>query len=435
MFGTDVVKAIGISFLISLVVRIIGFVKEALIASIFGLSAIVDVYVLTLLMATYFVNPVAGSISTPLTVSLRRFEKSGKHWAQTVIVTKTMSVCLLIMIVTALLSGVASANFSNFEQFFQSENVKIAGLHKYMLLIGLFSAFAILADSVLAAQSRFGLQSSIKLCVPFTIILSCFFAPTNFLIEALFIGTIAGYFIESLASAICIRRVLTLPTIHTIFRFDFEFNQLLRQWPALAASGLVMSACLVVDQTMAVLAGEGAVAVISFGNRLTMGLLSLASDLWIVLFPQFIDQVTQKNFQQLRKSFIGLNLCIIGFGFLGCVLLSFLSDWLTMSLYQRGAFTSQDTEIVSKVQIFYFLHIPFYISIFINTRIVNAFEKPKLYFFGNAALLACNIFFNLILIKAFGVIGIAISTLISYAALAFFWFYVTLQLIRRSDTP
>ena len=37
-----------------------------------------------------------------------------------------------------------------------------------------------------------------------------------------------------------------------------------------------MSGCLIVDQTMAVLAGEGAVAMISFGNRLTLGLLSLA---------------------------------------------------------------------------------------------------------------------------------------------------------------
>ena len=50
----------------------------------------------------------------------------------------------------------------------------------------------------------------------------------------------------------------------------------MRQWPTLAVSGFVMSGCLIVDQTMAVLAGEGAVAMISFGNR-ALGLLSLVA--------------------------------------------------------------------------------------------------------------------------------------------------------------
>ena len=55
-----------------------------------------------------------------------------------------------------------------------------------------------------------------------------------------------------------------------------------------------MSGCVIVDQTMAVLAG-GAVAMISFGNRLTLGLLSLSSVLWTVLFPQFIDRSSIDN--------------------------------------------------------------------------------------------------------------------------------------------
>ena len=84
----------------------------------------------------------------------------------------------------------------------------------------------------------------------------------------------------------------------------------------MVASSIVISGCVIVDQTMAILAGEGAVAMISFGNRLTLGLLSLASVLWTVLYPQFIDQVNNRRFSQLRQSLVWINVYVITLGLL-----------------------------------------------------------------------------------------------------------------------
>lgn len=430
--GSNVLKDIGRSFSISLAARSVGLVKEATIAGLFGVSALVDLYVLALIMATFFVGPVAGSICIPLTFKVRQLYQSGALETQKLIVTATISVSLLIMMVILVGLAVISGWLIEFQNSGLFSKFRDFHLNKYLLVVGLFSAFMVIADAVLSAQSRFATQSSIKFCVPTVIIVSCLMAPQHLLLHALFIGTIAGHFLETIIASFCIRGSLTMPGVRLISNIGDSFTSLLRQWPPMVASSIVVSGCVIVDQTMAVLAGEGSVAMISFGNRLTLGLLSLVSVLWIVLFPQFIDQVTNRHFRQLRRSLVGINAVVIVLGLLGCAVLAFMSEWITALMYQRGAFTSEDTDIVSRIQVFYFLHIPFYIAILINARVVNAFEKTRLYLLCNIALLICNVVLNLAFIEMFGVLGIAAATLIAYSIIALLWFVVAWRLVQNA---
>ena len=316
--SSTVLKAIGLSFSISFVARVVGLFKEAVVASFFGLSAVVDVYVLALLVTTFFVGPVAGSISTPLTLRLQQLDQDGDVQPQSSVVTRTLFLCLIIMVIIVVTLDVISSSFLEFRYIGLLNGLKEYPFYRYLLVIGILSAISVIADATLSAQRRFGTQSSIKVCVPLAIVVSCLLAPENLLVEALFAGTVAGYLIEAMVASLCIRKFLT-PTKIKLFSFaDHGFGQLLRQWPTLAASGLVMSGCVIVDQTMAVLAGEGAVAMISFGNRLTLGLLSLASVLWTVLFPHFNDQVINRRFHQLRRSLVSLNIKLLCSAF--CVL-------------------------------------------------------------------------------------------------------------------
>lgn len=429
--GSNVLKDIWLSLSISLAARSVGLVKEAVVAGLFGVSAFVDLYVLAMIMATFFVGPVVSSICTPLTFRVRTLYQSGEIDIQKLVVTATLSVCLLIMLVIV---GVLAAMSPWFIKFQNSGLLgKFTGfnLDRYLLVVGLFSAFTVIADAVLAAQSRFVTQTSIKFCVPSLIIISCLLAPEHLLLHALFIGTIAGYAVETILASICIRDSLTMPGVRRFSNIAESFAPLLRQWPPMVASSIVISGCVIVDQTMAILAGEGAVAMISFGNRLTLGLLSLASVLWTVLYPQFIDQVNNRRFRQLRQSLVWINVYVISLGLLCCATLAFMSEWITALFYQRGAFTPENTDIVSRIQIFYFLHIPFYIAILINARIVNAFEKTGLYFCCNLILLIINILLNLFFVEIFGVVGIALATLLSYSFTYVIWFGVAFLLVRN----
>ena len=207
--GSTVLKSIGLSFSISLVVRIVGLFKEAVLASFFGLSAIVDVYILTLLLATFFVGPLAGSISTPLTVRLQHLGQNRDIQTQRAVISKILLLCLLIILAIMFVLDLTLGWFLEFRNIDLRAILGTSNFHRYLLLIALFSVVSVISDAALTAQRRFGTQSSIKFCVPLTIITSCVVAPEHLLVEALFAGTVAATSLKRWWW-LCIRKFLFL---------------------------------------------------------------------------------------------------------------------------------------------------------------------------------------------------------------------------------
>ena len=182
---------------------------------------------------------------------------------------------------------------------------------------------------------------------------------------------------------------------------------------------------------MATLAAEGAVAMINFGNRISLGLISILAIVWAVLYPYFINYASINDFKSLRKSLGIFSLLIVILMVPFCGILAFFSEEIISILYERGAFIKKDTIIVANIQIFYFLHLPLYALCMICTRVVNALENTHIILIGNILLLILNVVFNLFLIDQYGVIGIPIATLVSYSLMALFWFIASNFLIRN----
>ena len=190
-----------------------------------------------------------------------------------------------------------------------------------------------------------------------------------------------------------------------------------------------MGGCLVVDQLMATLAGEGAVAIINFGNRLTLGLISVSVIIWTVLYPYFIKFVSMNDYKSLRKSLGIFSFLIVTFLVPLCGGLALFSEEIISILYERGAFVKKDTIIVANIQMFYFLHIPLYVLCMICVRVANALENTQIILIGNIILLTLNIILNLLFIDQYGVIGIPLATLVSYGLLTLYWFITSNILI------
>jgi putative peptidoglycan lipid II flippase len=83
-------------------------------------------------------------------------------------------------------------------------------------------------------------------------------------------------------------------------------------------------------------------------------------------------------------------------------------------LFQRGAFTAVDTKIVSRVQAFLSLQIPFYILASLGVRLVSALKRNSVLMVIAGVNMVLNIIFNLILMRYAGVAGIALSTSFVY---------------------
>ena len=72
-------------------------------------------------------------------------------------------------------------------------------------------------------------------------------------------------------------------------------------------------------------------------------------------------------------------------------------------LYQRGAFTAADTELVSHIQSFFALQIPFLMLCTLLVRFLSAIRRNDLLMYGCAINLTVNITLNFALMKIWGI--------------------------------
>ena len=423
------IKAILTSALLSIFIRAIGFFKESVIAYYFGISQYVDFYVLALTYSVFFVHPIGGALSTLLTQKyIEMSEKVSKSIsADMYIKSQIFGISIMIIIMSTQL---ALLEFPSIQKIIQTRFDKVDMKYMYILIpVGLISFISLINGAILTAKTQFKTFTSLPALVPISILIFLICFPLEYKFEALFIGTLIGFLLELLASKLSLKTVLTKIDFGLIKKNSWEFNKIIKSVPSLIFSGIIMGGCLVVDQLMATLAGEGAVAIINFGNRLTLGLISVSVIIWTVLYPYFIKFASINDYKSLRKSLGIFSFLIVTFLVPLCGGLALFSEEIISILYERGAFVKKDTIIVANIQMLYFLHIPLYVLCMICVRVANALENTQIILIGNIILLTLNIILNLFFIDQYGVIGIPLATLVSYGLLTLYWFITSNLLI------
>ena len=200
---------------------------------------------------------------------------------------------------------------------------------------------------------------------------------------------------------------------------------------ALTFSQFLMSLTTMIDQFSAVSLGAGANATLGYATRLlalALGLLSTA--IARAVLPVFSDAVASGNYrmaaQQARMWAGGL--------FIVCVVGLPLAWWLTPMavslLYERGAFSNQDTIAVAQVVRYGLLQVPFYVSAIVLIQLLLSQGKVKAMAAIALLSVAVKVVGNTLFAPMFGAAGIALATSLMYASSTIaFW----LIALRRSD--
>jgi putative peptidoglycan lipid II flippase len=89
---------------------------------------------------------------------------------------------------------------------------------------------------------------------------------------------------------------------------------------------------------------------------------------------------------------------------------------LVHAVFERGAFSAHDTALVSRVEAWLALQIPFYVLSSLGVRLVSALKRNALLTALSGANATLNVVLNLVLMRRYGVAGIALSTSIVYLA-------------------
>jgi putative peptidoglycan lipid II flippase len=186
------------------------------------------------------------------------------------------------------------------------------------------------------------------------------------------------------------------------------------------AGAFLMGSTSLVDQSMAAMLAGGSVAALSYGSKI-VGAISTtgANALSTAALPYFSKMISANDWNGCRHTLKRYSLLAASVTLPLTLLLMVFSRPLVRLVFQRGAFTAADTELVTWIQIYYAIQIPFYVLSLLFVRFLSSARRNDLLMYASAINLFVDIVLNLFFMRFWGVAGIALSTsivfLISFA--------------------
>ena len=190
---------------------------------------------------------------------------------------------------------------------------------------------------------------------------------------------------------------------------------------------------LLVDQSMAAMLPAGSVSALAFANRFVSVILTLlAGAVSTAVMPYFSQMIALKDWAGCRHTLrtwlritalvsVPLAVAVIGG-----------SHMLIRVIFQHGVFGTHDTAVVTPVLMMYAIQIPFFVCSRVFYRFLVAMRRTDLILYCGMINLGLDIVLNLILMRWFGVAGIALATSLWTVSTFLFLWYWTRKLIPQA---
>jgi putative peptidoglycan lipid II flippase len=405
-------------------------VKELIVARAFGRSDALDAFLIAYLLPSFVVsNLVMGALASaliPVFVEIRRSE--GKKATQRLFSNMLLLTTAALIAVAVLLGLLAPLYLPYLASGFSPAKLQLTREVLYLLLpFVIFNGLSLFATAILNAEERFGLPALVPLTTPVLTILFILAAPKAWGVFSLAVGLVAGSFSEALVLfRLTKARGFTLSWRWD--RGDRSVGRVVAQVMPMLGATFLSGGTGVVDQSMAAMLGSGSVAALNYANRIIAPVVILgATALSTAALPYFSQLAAGGDLAGCKhtlKRYSALTLLVTTPVTL--FLIAF-SRPITRLLFERGAFTSADTRLVSVVQMGYALQIPFYVCGMLFVRFLSSIKRNDVLMYGAAMNLLLDIILNLVLMRFWGVAGIALSTSLVYI---FSFSYVTIWSIR-----
>lgn len=406
-----------------LVAKFVGAGKEIAVAARYGTSAPVDAY---LLLFRFYDLPVAvwtgalGITFIPLFFRLRESRAVFDRFRSELIgATIVAGVVLWLIAFVAMPLWLDSAAAGMLPVEVNRIARTMAGPLAFIVPLGLLMAIAF-ARLIAAERRSVNLLEGVPAAV-LLVVLIVFPAGEG---GPLVWGTVAGYAAALLALLVTQSRIEPLPRPSLRFQSPL-WGDFIRVSLVVGASGFLLSMTTVVDQLMVAHLGTAAIATLGYATRI----LSLATSIGAtaiarVILPVLSDVETTDSARarQIAKrwALVSLAMGIVAVG-VGWV----LSPIVVRVMFERGAFTPDDTVAVVEVLRFGLLQLPFVFAGGVLAQLWAARRSYAAFLYVNAFVVALKLVANVLLIDTFGINGAMIGTAIMYAAcFAVLWWYV-----------
>lgn len=233
----------------------------------------------------------------------------------------------------------------------------------------------------------------------------------------LFWGTALAAGIQVLALTWALRRSQALPRPR-LGHSSGEWVGFRRAALTLLGGQMLFAMTPLVDPFFAARLGEGQIAVLSYANRLVLGLLSLTGlGLQRAGLP-LLSQLMAGNRLKARRTVLRWSLAAAAAGCAIAGLIAALADPIVAGIFERGQFTGQSREQVAALLRLGMLQLPLFLVGLVMVTALASERAVGLLAIVTAVGLLTKIVFSAILAPWLGVEGLLLATALMYLATA-----------------
>lgn len=201
------------------------------------------------------------------------------------------------------------------------------------------------------------------------------------------------------------------------------FSHVCTSWPEFArgtavllAGQVVMGFVIPVDQYSAGGLGSGAIAALTFANRLVGLLLGLGAVAFArAALPVMAELAVAGQAQRAHAISMNWAGVMLGAGVAVAMCAWPLAPWGVEVLFERGAFGHDDTELVCEAFRWGLLQVPFYFTALVFVQLLASRRRYDVIALLAATNLVVKVALNLTFVQSLGIRGLALATGLMYA--------------------
>jgi putative peptidoglycan lipid II flippase len=400
--------------MLTLCSKLLGFIREMIMANYYGTSYVVDAYVMStalpgILFGGIFVSIATAYIPIYSKITENQGEKEGNKFTSEII-----NFMLLVSICASIIGIFFSDQLvSIFAGGFSGETAKLTSYFvKVTFAYTLFSSTAGVIDAYLQYKGVFMSQ------------IIAGFAQNIMVIAVIIISAYSSFYYLAFGMLLGVAfRLLIVSIISRKKEFKysitFTFNNAARNIAILAVPVFIGSSMqqvsTFVDKTLASGLPEGSVSALNYAMLLILLITNLTTGIFTtIVYPKLAQANSLEDYIKLND-IVSKGMTLILMISIPCTLGAILySKQIVQIVYERGAFDAGATALTSSAFIFYAIGLTFMAVNDLLTKVYYSMHNMKLPMIFAGISVIIDIVLNLILVRYMAHNGLALATSIGF---------------------
>lgn len=393
--------------------KLLGFVREMVLAYRFGAGAVSDAYVICFSIPTVILAGLGTAIMTCYISIYSELEVNNPRRLQQFHNSTTSLILLISMALVGIFQAFSEPIVKLFAVGFDQATLQFAvSLARIMVISLLFIALSYMLQGYLQMKGSFVAVGLVSVPLNIMVILTILLAKDN---STLILGTgpVIGY-----AVAVGMLLGVALKKGYTYFpQFrlrDPYIKKLLKLVLPIFAGRTIIQINALIDRSLGSTLVEGSVSALNYANRVFGVVTSVfVVSLITAVFPQLSRQNAQHNMRSIKRT------TRTGMGMVTLIVLPmsaaliFFAEPIIRILFERGAFGADAVRLTAESLTFYSIGLIFYSYRDVLSNVFYSMQDTKIPTFNSILAVLLNIGLNYALIGPLAHKGLALATSLS----------------------